>query len=92
MSQAFGDATAVERVAAGRYRGTIHDGWDIGGNANGGYVLAIAVRAMAEEAGRPPLTITAHYLSPAARTVRARRRDGAPRASARHVHGRARAG
>lgn len=40
-------------------------GWDIGGNANGGYLLAIAARAMAETVGRPPLTITSHYLRPA---------------------------
>lgn len=43
----------------------MHPGWDIGGNAHGGYLLAIAARAMAEVAERPPLTITAHYLSPA---------------------------
>ena len=43
----------------------MHDGWDIGGNANGGYVLAIAGRAMADATGRPPLTVTAHYLAPA---------------------------
>jgi acyl-CoA thioesterase len=43
----------------------IHDGWDIGGNANGGYLLAIAARAMADAVGRPPLTVTCHYLRPA---------------------------
>jgi hypothetical protein len=40
------------------------DGWDIAGNANGGYLLAIAARAMEQVVGRPPLTVTAHYLSP----------------------------
>ena len=43
----------------------IKPGWDINGNANGGYLMAIAGRAMAETAGRPPLTLTAHYLKPA---------------------------
>jgi hypothetical protein len=43
----------------------VHAGWDIGGSANGGYLLAIAGRAMAEVTGRPPLTVTAHYLAPA---------------------------
>ncbi len=42
----------------------VHDGWDIGGPANGGYLLALAARAMAASAGRPPLTVTAHYLAP----------------------------
>ena len=46
------------------YDAEIADGWDIGGNANGGYVIAMAARAMADAVGRPPLSLTAHYLSP----------------------------
>ena len=61
----FADATAVRSLGAGRYAATVHEGWDIGGNANGGYLLAIAGRAMSDAVGRPPLTITAHYLRPA---------------------------
>ncbi len=63
----FHDATAVtsDPSVDGRYRATIHDGWDINGNANGGYLIAIAARAMAAASGRQnPVTITAHYLSP----------------------------
>lgn len=48
----------------GRYAATIHPDWDIFGAANGGYVLAIAGRAMADAAGRPPVTVTGHYLAP----------------------------
>lgn len=45
--------------------GSIHAGWDIGGNANGGYLMALAARGMRELAGRPdPISVTAHYLSP----------------------------
>lgn len=41
-------------------------GWDIMGNANGGYLLAIVGRAMSEATGRPHcVSITAHYLAPA---------------------------
>ncbi len=47
-----------------RFGAKIHPGWDIGGNANGGYLMAIVVRAMAAVTGRPPLTVTGHYLSP----------------------------
>ncbi|MGA9278625.1 thioesterase family protein [Ilumatobacter sp.] len=61
----FADATAVRSIGDGRYAGVVHEGWDIGGNANGGYLLAIAARAMADAVGRPPLTVTAHYLRPA---------------------------
>lgn len=61
----FIDATAVRSAGADRYEAAVHTGWDIGGNANGGYLLAIAVRAMTESIGRPPLTVTGHYLRPA---------------------------
>jgi len=47
-----------------RYTADIAPGWDIAGNANGGYLMAIAVRAMADAVGRPPLSVTAHYLAP----------------------------
>ncbi len=61
----FSTATAVRAIGDGRYEATVHGGWDIGGNANGGYLMAIAVRAMTEKIGRPPLTVTGHYLRPA---------------------------
>lgn len=62
---AFARATAVQADGDGRFRGRIHPGWDIGGNANGGYLLAFAARAGSEAAGgRQPLTVTAHYLAP----------------------------
>ena len=41
--------------------------WNIGPNPNGGYVLQLITKAIAEEAGEDkpdPLTITAHYLRP----------------------------
>ena len=53
------------RDHTGVFDAHVHDGWDIGGNANGGYLLAIAARAMSESVGRPPLTITSHFLRPA---------------------------
>lgn len=60
----FEAATAVRPRPDGGYDAEIADGWDIGGNANGGYVIALAARAMADAAGRPPLSVTAHYLAP----------------------------
>lgn len=64
MQREFDAATAVRQLSDGRYSARIDAGWDIGGNANGGYLLAMAARAMAHAAQRPPLTITAHYLAP----------------------------
>jgi len=65
----FAAATAVTRVDEAAdgivtYATAVHDGWDIGGVANGGYLLAIVGRALVEFTGRPPLTVTAHYLKP----------------------------
>jgi acyl-CoA thioesterase len=92
----FDSASAVERLGDGRYAATVQPGWDIGGNANGGYLLAIAGRAMADAVGRPPLSVTAHYLAPAPAgdctvevdVVRAGRRMATAGASLRMADGR----
>lgn len=66
----FDEATRIEPSGdhdrgTGCYRATIHDGWDIASNANGGYLLAMAARAATTALGKPdPLTITGHYLRP----------------------------
>jgi acyl-CoA thioesterase len=57
----FDRATAIDEGG----RGWIHDGWDINGNANGGYLLALAGNGLRAVAGRPdPVSVTAHFLSP----------------------------
>jgi len=72
MSHNFAEATSVQRSSSQResggivYDGMVYEGWDILGNTNGGYLMAMAARAMADAAGRPPMTVTAHYLSPGA--------------------------
>lgn len=61
----FAAATAVTDDGANRYLGMIEPGWDIVGNANGGYLLAIAARAASQAAGGlKPATVTAHFLAP----------------------------
>ncbi|MEE4360323.1 MAG: thioesterase family protein [Pseudomonadales bacterium] len=61
----FAADTAVTALGEGRFATRIRPGWDIAGNANGGYLLALVGQAMAEHCGRPdPVTLTAHYLSP----------------------------
>ncbi len=55
----------MQRRDDGDFVATIADSWDIAGNANGGYLLAILGAAMREASGRPdPLTVTAHFLAP----------------------------
>jgi ribosome modulation factor len=57
----FDDATHVAEDGSAQ----IAPGWDIGGNANGGYLMALAAQGLRGVAARPdPLTITAHYLAP----------------------------
>ncbi len=61
----FDRGVAVSALGEGRFAGGIVAGWDIGGNANGGYLLAIAVNALRRSAERPdPITVTAHFLAP----------------------------
>ena len=64
MASTFADATA-STPDGGVDRAEIRTGWDIGGNANGGYLLGIVARSMARRTARPdPVTITAHFLRP----------------------------
>ncbi len=57
--------SAVASSGDGRWAGEIAPGWDIAGNANGGYLMAIAARAAAAATGRAdPVSVTAHFLSP----------------------------
>jgi acyl-CoA thioesterase len=61
----FSAATTVRRSGEGVYAAEVATGWDIAGNANGGYLLAVAARAMVDATGRPdPVTVTAHFLAP----------------------------
>lgn len=59
----FATDTAFERDGD-HFRSQIHDGWDIGGNANGGYLMAIAARAMAAATRPHPVALNAHFLAP----------------------------
>jgi acyl-CoA thioesterase len=60
--------TAVRRIADGRYAGAVSERWGLlgadGGFANGGYALALCLRAGREAAEHPdPLAVSATYLS-----------------------------
>lgn len=61
----FAEDSSVTLISADRFSAAIAPGWDIAGNANGGYLLAIAARAASQAAGqRIPASITAHFLAP----------------------------
>lgn len=59
--------SAVTRIDPQRFTALVDDGWLVidGAAANGGYLMAIGARAMAQACERPdPVTITTHFLSP----------------------------
>lgn len=61
----FAGATALTESEPGTWAGAIAPDWDIVGNANGGYLLALAGRTMAGTADRQDVTsITGHFLRP----------------------------
>lgn len=59
----FDAETAVERVGDEEFAAFFHDTWGIaGGTPNGGYLMALAARALSETLDHPhPLTVTGHY-------------------------------
>ncbi len=62
----FDRAIAATPLGDGAYDTPVEDRWDINGNANGGYLLALVANAMRAESQRAhPLSVTMHYLSPA---------------------------
>lgn len=66
LSPVPGQATNAHELMNGEWVGRVHRQWSIGENPNGGYLVAIAMRALAELAPQhpDPLTITTHYLRP----------------------------
>ena len=62
----FDDETALTAIDEGRWSGRVGSKWSIGDNPNGGYLIAVALRAFKDLApGHPdPLSVTAHFLRP----------------------------
>jgi len=61
----FERESAVERVGENLFRGELFEGWRIGAVPNGGYVMAVAGRALrAALPHKDPLTVSAFYLAP----------------------------
>jgi acyl-CoA thioesterase len=61
----FDAASAVTRAADGEWTAEVQPTWDIFGVVNGGYLMAIAARAMSDAAdGRIPVSVTSYFVSP----------------------------
>ncbi|MFD7918732.1 thioesterase family protein [Streptomyces sp. NPDC059740] len=60
----FDRDTRVTRRAPGVYDARVGEGWLIGHAANGGYLMAMAARALGDRLAHPhPFTITTHFLA-----------------------------
>jgi acyl-CoA thioesterase len=61
----FDTDTAVEATTEGHYRARVDERWNVGIVANGGYVMAIGMRALGRAlTAADPVTVTAHFLRP----------------------------
>src|SRR5688572_13060407 len=61
----FDTDTAVEATTEGHYRARVDERWNVGIVANGGYVMAIGMRALGRALTvADPVTVTAHFLRP----------------------------
>lgn len=61
----FDTETEVTKLSDGLWRGHLHEHWNIGDKPNGGYLLSVALRAIADALPHPdPISITTHYLRP----------------------------
>lgn len=59
----FARDTAVAQMDERRWRAEVAEGWDILGVPNGGYIMAMAARALGEALPHPhPLSVTGYYL------------------------------
>ena len=70
MSRSFAADTALAPLSEGRWRAVVPEHWFIVTGPNGGWIAAVLTRAMAEATGRPPRSLSVHFLeAPAAGPV-----------------------
>lgn len=61
----FSAATSVEQIETGRFSADIDGTWSVGEVPNGGYLLALVMRAMLAESSQPhPIATSAFFLAP----------------------------
>ena len=65
MTSQFFNETAFKRESENCWTGTLNENWNIGDIPNGGYLLAVVLRAMQEQIESTNLlSVNAHYLRP----------------------------
>lgn len=64
----FNEATTVKQVEPGHFDVDIDGTWSVGDVPNGGYLLALILRAVAAESPHPhPVSTSAHFVAPPSR-------------------------
>ena len=66
LTATFDSDTALHPRGDGRYAGHVPASWFVGKGPNGGFLAALAARALAGTVGAPPRSLTLHYLAPPA--------------------------
>ena len=65
MTSQFFNETSFKRENETTWKGNLDQNWNIGDVPNGGYLLAVVLRAMQEQANsKNLLSVNAHYLRP----------------------------
>ena len=65
MTFIFDQDTMVEPIGDLLFRGRVDDGWNIGNNPNGGYLVSLVSAALAQCLEHPdPISFTTHFLRP----------------------------
>ena len=65
MTYEFDVATAVVEESPNHFSARLHDGWGVWDTVNGGYVAAVATRAMTVTSGHEhPVSVSAHFIRP----------------------------
>ena len=64
VTSSFDADTALEPAGDGRWTAHVPASWFVESGPNGGFVAALATRALQETTDRPPRSLTLHYLRP----------------------------
>lgn len=66
MNYEFDIATAVVEESPNHFSARLHDGWGVWDTVNGGYLAAVAARAMTTVSGKEhPVSVSTHFIRPA---------------------------
>ena len=66
LTATFDSDTALDPLGDGHWRAHVPSSWFVGKGPNGGFLAALAARALGHAVDKPPRSLTLHYLAPPA--------------------------